>query len=219
MSANLKDRFTEDYFERGRVKGISGYMNYSWMPEQTLRMAHYMITDLPISRQQKVLDFGCAKGYLVKALNLLDVDCDGVDISQYAIENVDTEIKHKCWHIDTVISPKALKRHYEWMVAKDVFEHIEEDALRDILERLKKNVERIFAIVPLAKDDKSNEFVVPDYHNDVTHITIEDFDWWCGFLADCGWTIEKSSYKFSGMKENWTDVWARGNGFFVISSC
>jgi cyclopropane fatty-acyl-phospholipid synthase-like methyltransferase len=52
-------------------------MNYSWMPELTIRMAHHLIQQLPIRSAETVLDYGCAKGFLVRALRILDIDAHG----------------------------------------------------------------------------------------------------------------------------------------------
>ena len=212
-----KSKFDEDYFERGRVKGISGYMNYTWMPELTIRMAYYMISKLPIFEDQKVLDFGCAKGFLVRAFRILDIECYGVDISDYAIKHTDTEVKNYCWKTEGCSDEIIFKKEYDWMIAKDVFEHIPEYELRKLLTGAKQSIKKIFAVIPLGIDDNSDKFIIPDYHNDVTHITIKDIKWWIKLFTSCGWIAEKAEKNFSGVKENWTDIWPEGNAFFVLS--
>ena len=52
-------------------------------------MAQVIIDYLDIHRGQKILDIGCAKGYLVKALRWLGRDAYGFDISDYALEKSD----------------------------------------------------------------------------------------------------------------------------------
>src|ERR1700730_6091946 len=44
-----------------------------------------------------VLDAGCAMGFLVEALRDRDVEAVGVDISEYAIENVRADVRPYCW--------------------------------------------------------------------------------------------------------------------------
>lgn len=87
------DMYGEDYFERGIQTGISLYENYRWMPELTIPFAMRIIDYLHIERGESILDVGCAKGYLVKAFKWLGRDAYGIDISSYAINNADTEIK------------------------------------------------------------------------------------------------------------------------------
>ena len=207
-----------DYFERGPVCGISGYMNYGWMPEMTMRMAHYLIQGLGIERNHKVLDFGCAKGFLVRAFRVLDYDAHGVDVSEYAIKNVDVEVDEYCSLILGTRDPHLFRRDYDWMIAKDVFEHVSESDLRILMERANAHVKKMFIAVPLAADDDSGKYVIPEYDRDVTHVIAKTMDWWHRLFEDEGWTVELSDYTFDGCKENWTSSWEKGNGFFILSS-
>ena len=77
-----KKFYDKDYFENGLGSTKSCYENYRWIPELTIPMANKLINYLEINNNYKLLDFGCSKGYLVKALRLLDYDCYGVDISR-----------------------------------------------------------------------------------------------------------------------------------------
>ena len=99
--------YDADYFERGVRTQKSGYQNYSWLPELTLKMAHHLVTQLPLEECQKVLDFGCAKGFLVKALRILDIEAYGVDISRYAIDCVDPEVRGLCDLVTGASDPKC----------------------------------------------------------------------------------------------------------------
>jgi SAM-dependent methyltransferase len=209
--------YGEAYFERGAVIGISGYMNYSWMPEATLRMAHFIINQLPIDPGQLVLDYGCAKGFLVKAMRILDVDTYGVDLSAYAIDQAPSEVRHFCRVVEGCDDPAAFDRDYDWMLSKDVFEHIAEPDLRKLLARARPRVRRMFAVIPLGISDDSPNFVVPDYDKDITHITARTAAWWSKLFAETGWNVDRFSHTFKGVKENWTSAWPEGNAFFVLS--
>jgi hypothetical protein len=214
----LNAQYDEDYYERGVVVGKSSYMNYSWMPELTIRMAHFLILNLSIAKDDRVLDYGCAKGYLVRALRLLGVDAEGVDVSRYAIDNVDGSVKAHCRLIDDPADGRLFQGHYDMMIAKDVFEHVMQDDLRALLGRASSRCKRMFVAVPLAADDHCNSFIVPEYNKDITHITIKSAAWWTKLFEDTGWDIDHFSHSFPGVKENWTGVWADGNAFYCISS-
>ena len=218
QEVEMNEMYNEDYFERGLVSGISGYMNYSWMPELTLRMAHFFITDLPIARQEKVLDFGCAKGFLVKALRILGIEAYGVDVSQYAIAQTDTAIRQYCCLTPPKDFLPSFVDVYDWMIAKDVFEHIPEQAIRDLLVQTAGRVRRCFAVIPLAANDISNKYIVPEYDRDVTHVLARTAKWWTALFSETGWEVEGLSYTFNGCKENWTSKWQCGNGFFTCRS-
>ena len=54
--------FDEKYYEDGIANHVSGYENYRWMPERTIREATSIISNVNFDT---VLDFGCAKGFMV----------------------------------------------------------------------------------------------------------------------------------------------------------
>jgi SAM-dependent methyltransferase len=215
---DIADLYDEEYYERGAIRGISGYVNYGWLPELTIRMAHHLISQLGIKRHHKVLDYGCAKGFLVKALRLLDIDAYGVDISEYAIDSRPSDVAQYCAKIEGCDDPACFARTYDWFISKDVFEHIPEASLRDLLENAKSRVKHMFLAIPLGKDGGEAGFLIPEYDRDITHITIKPYAWWKSLFEESGWRIDYASYDFFGIKENWTRVHARGNAFFVLSS-
>ncbi len=211
-------RYDEEYFERGVVSGVSCYMNYRWMPELTLRMTHFIIRELGIQEHQRVLDFGCAKGYLVKAFRVLGIDAYGVDVSSYAISQVPTDVVPFCREISGCADPGCFERHYDWVIAKDVFEHIPEADLRLVLTAGLSYASNMFVAVPLAADDYVNRFIIPAYDNDLTHIVMKSSKWWHNLFAECGWHVARFDHQFKGVKENWTSAWPEGNGFYILTS-
>ena len=218
------DKFTSaknydrDYFENGIVNGVSGYMNYSWMPELTLRMVHFMIKHLPLLPGQTILDYGCAKGYMVKALRILEHEAHGVDISGYAISNADGSVRDYCRLISGGDDENLFDRHYDWVISKDVFEHIYEPELGRLLETSIQHVDRIFSVIPVAVDDQCGEYLIPEYNRDATHVIAKSMSWWRNFFQSCGWEVEQMTNEFPGCKESWTSRWKNGNAFFILSS-
>ena len=208
--------YSEEYYERGLISGISGYVNYSWMPELTIRMAHHISNQLDFTREDKILDFGCAKGFLVKALRILDFQAYGADISQYAIQNCDSTVKDYC---RLITDPELIfdnKIQFDWILAKDVFEHISEEELNETLLNLRKIGNNLFAAIPLSENDICNKYIVPAYENDITHVIRKSMEWWTLKFQTCGWKIKQSSNSFTGCKENWTKKFPTGNGFYIL---
>ena len=193
-------------------------MNYRWMPELTLRMIFHMVNELGIRKSQRILDFGCAKGFIVKAFRIFDFEAYGVDVSEYAIKNADSGVRDYCDLIHGVADPRVFARKYDWMISKDVFEHICEQDLMFLLEEASSYVDTIFAVVPVAVDDTINSYIIPEYNRDVTHIIIKSAEWWEKLFVSCGWTSVKVTNSFPGCKENWTSKWKNGNAFFILTS-
>lgn len=208
--------FDEAYFENGVVSGKSGYTNYQWLPDLTLPMAHHIIQGLGLTQNDRVLDYGCAKGYLVRALRLLGIDAFGVDISEYALSHCHESVKSYCSTIDGKLY-KESNGNFRYVIAKDVFEHVDESTLEFLLKDISKITSHLFIAVPLAKKGSSTEFVIPAYHMDRSHITIRDRAWWESLIS-AEFEITRSSYTFKGCKENWTSTYPEGNLFLVATS-
>lgn len=211
------DMYDEDYFENGVQTGKSGYQNYTWLPELTMKMAHHLIQSLHIQENHRVLDFGCAKGFLVKALRLLDINAYGVDISAYAIDNVDPSVRHYCSLINSVTDTNCFKFDYDWLISKDVFEHLSESQLVELLAFSKKHVKNLFAAIPLGLDDGSG-YIIPEYDRDVTHITKQPLNWWINLFQSSGWSVVSAQHSFRGVKDSWTSSWPDGNAFFTLEN-
>ena len=111
----LAEIFDEDYFERGPETGKSIYQHYHWLPKMTFGMARAFINEMKPQKHETIIDYGCAKGFFVKALRRLGYQAYGVDISKYAIEHADPEVKKYVF-----IKPKG---HYHLGFTKDVLEH------------------------------------------------------------------------------------------------
>lgn len=215
-SAISPEMYGRDYFERGLVKGISGYMNYTWMPESTLRMTHFLVSTLGITPDDSVLDFGCAKGFLVRALRLFDIPAYGVDISGYAISKAPSDISEYCSQISS--SRDLLNgRFYNWVLAKDVLEHLSSEQIDEFLNVMHEQASHLFLAIPLGRDNTSGKFVIPAYDNDISHITAKTQNWWQEKFQNNNWAIKEASHFFKGMKENWTQEFPDGNIFFILT--
>lgn len=209
--SNGPEVYNEDYFERGSVLGISCYSNYHWMPELTLKMAYTIIKTLSLKDHDRVLDFGCAKGFVVKALRVLNIDAYGCDFSTYAIDNVDSEARNYCRLSNGQSIP--FEHEFEWIFAKDVLEHLVADELAIFLKEASAHAKNLFIIVPLGKNGKYN---APPYEQDVTHRIAEDPVWWTTMLENNGWRVVRWCYRITGIKDNWAQ-YENGNGFFIAT--
>ena len=65
-----------------------GYWEYALSDWMSGEIQRYLLSLNPaVMANKKVLELGCAKGYLVEYLRNLGIDAYGIDISQYAIDN------------------------------------------------------------------------------------------------------------------------------------
>jgi len=207
----MSEFYDKDYYEDGICAGKSCYVNYRWMPELTIKLAYNLIKHLNLNEHDTLLDYGCAKGYLVKALRILDVDAFGCDSSRYAIKNVDSEVRDFCYNVEN--KDDVINQNYDWLVTKDVLEHMTEDDIDKMLTESKQKIRKMFHVIPLGLDGK---FIVPEYHDDPSHIQIQSKEWWINKFKEHGWDVVLFTYKVSGIKSNWTEKYEKGNGFFTL---
>lgn len=232
MGSRRADDFDADYYERGVQTGKSLYENYRWLGEPTVEMARHLVAYLDLGPGDRVLDFGCAKGYVVKALRILGVPAFGVDVSAYAIAAADPEVRPYCIRLDEeeasgIPLPHAAPHlngtgsafarngsaglEYEMVISKDVLEHVPAPELPGVLRTLRAAARRLFVVVPLGDGER---FVVPEYEEDVTHEIRQPLEWWQAEIERAGWQVDEARYLMPGIKDAWAH-YPRGNGFFV----
>lgn len=210
-----KDFFDKDYYENGVLTKKSLYENYRWLPELTIPLANEIVEIMSNSKERDesecktILDFGCAKGFLVKAFRELGHDSYGIDVSQYAISESPDEIKEYVRCVD--LSKDSFP--IEWMpidyiVAKDVLEHLVKDELFIQLEKLRSLSSRILVVVPLG--DGKNYFI-DEYGRDPSHFIKEDLDWWIKTLNKYGFNVQ-GTYEVGNLKSTWKSHHPKGNG-------
>lgn len=203
------DKYDEDYFVRGIETGKSLYSHYRWIPELTIPLAYNIQNNLCISHEDKILDFGCAMGYLVKAFRLLGFNAYGYDISEYALDNVPVDIQPYIYH------GEAWKtKRWDWIICKDVLEHIPYNHIGPVLKELRSCSDNIFVVVPIASNG-SMRYNEPRYELDATHIIRESIVWWGNMFQGNLLEVTWSSNEMKGVKENWKPG---SNAFFKLKT-
>lgn len=210
MTNGMDARYDEDYFIKGRETGKSLYENYRWLPDLTIPMVRRMIAHCGIDGTDRICDFGCARGYIVKAFHQLGYDAYGYDISEWALKNADPEIAHR-------VSNEWPTKPIDWIIAKDVLEHIQPSELFAVIKKFREVAKKgMFIVVPLSAK-AGDAYEVPDYDADVTHVVRWPLWRWVVELNSVlGYEWEISSrYRVHGIKDNYAR-WVNGNGFITV---
>lgn len=221
MTTTPGEVYDEDYFLHGQESGKSLYSDYRWLPELTIPMARIIAHHLGMRTNDCVLDFGCSRGYIVRALREIGFNAFGQDISTWAIEHADE--KAAPYVNDSWIDNRTTHEDdggFDWLIAKDVLEHIPTSELVAQLHIFRNSIRRgIFIVVPLAKDNPSvpATYVVPAYEADITHVQRRTMGEWLSLILGVfghDWSVE-ASYRIRGIKDNYSQF-EKGNGFITL---
>jgi len=196
------EKYDYEYFECGTK---SCYHNYRWLPELTRPMVAAVMEHCEIEAGQTLLDFGCSKGYCVRAFRERGIDAWGTDISAYAIAQAPAEVKPYITHVSETPRIRHPER-FDWLFCKDVLEHIELYDLIACMDVLSEYCKRAFIVVPLGDGTKYNAAA---NELDTTHIHRQPLEWWTELLRGW-WPDVAGTYRVPGMKEQWTEPQAHG---------
>jgi ubiquinone/menaquinone biosynthesis C-methylase UbiE len=85
-------RFDKDYFDGDRLHGYGGYHYHPrfWQPTVKRIRDYYSLAE-----DASILDVGCAKGFMLYDFKELmpDLTIEGIDVSEYALENAKETVK------------------------------------------------------------------------------------------------------------------------------
>ncbi|MAH78910.1 MAG: hypothetical protein CMP41_03140 [Rickettsiales bacterium] len=210
--------YDKDYFLNGKESGKSLYENYRWLPTETTAMAKAICSHLGSHQDERILDYGCARGYLVKALRALGLKAYGCDVSTFAVSNCDPEVSDYITLVDETLKLSALPRefqdYYDFIICKDVLEHIPQSEVGTLIRSLRKLSNSLYVVVPLGDD---GAYRIEDYSLDQSHVIAEDENWWAELFDDCGFSNIDFSFSVKGVKEAASLIHPYGNGHFRLS--
>jgi predicted TPR repeat methyltransferase len=166
--------YDQAYFDGGK-----GYSKYDYSGQFEKWADQIIQTYHPTN----VLDLGCAKGFLVKALRDRGVPAWGIDISEYAIAQAPEDVADFLYLWDITSADQLEVPTFDLIVSTDTFEHIPEDKLHLTKMFMLNHGKRFY--IKVATPD------TPNWEHDPTHITIKPLDFWQEFFEDCNFEASK----------------------------
>ena len=93
LAANKYEQFGERYFDGSRHEGYGGY---TYDPKYWQGVAADLAAEYNLTKESKVLEIGCAKGFLLHDLQSLvpGIKLCGLELSDYAVNNAFPSVKH-----------------------------------------------------------------------------------------------------------------------------
>ena len=177
-------KFGKDFFDGDRNHGYGGfsYMSRFWQPVIPTFKEHFKLDE-----NSKILDVGCAKGFMLYDMRRLipGITVQGVDISEYAIDNAKDEVKEFL----SVANAKALPfddDSFDLVISINTIHNLEKrecaKALREI-QRVSRG--QSFITVDAYRNEEEKEAM---YAWNLTAKTIMSVDEWMEFFDEVGYT-------------------------------
>lgn len=161
---------------------ISNYKNYT--DKHFDALAREIIKACGLKRGHMVLDFGCALGGLVQAINNRGVLCLGTDISYWAVN------KGRGFYGLN----KNILQHYsrsllespanDLVIFLDVLEHIDADEIQEMLKLLR--CDRVFVRIPISAEE-GKPYLLDCSNADKSHKAAHSRQWWHELFGTAGY--------------------------------
>jgi hypothetical protein len=142
----FEEEFGEEYYNTGN------YVDYMQRGDRYVKLSDEVLDLLNKLNLNdgKILDFGCAVGFVMQHLQDLGRDVRGVDISDWA--------RRQCLEKNLLVSEKPdYSIEYGVTFALDVLEHMDPHEVRDFL--LKLNSKVIVFRMPICLDGQTDYFL------------------------------------------------------------
>ncbi len=183
--SELKNPYDKSYFE-GRGKTSSS--PYLW--EYKRYHFEIVVNALRFFKPTRVLDVGCAKGFLVYLFKEKGICAYGIDVSRYAIESAPLGVKDCLKVVDVERQPLPFADNlFDLIVGLEIIEHLNSfDNLLKECFRLLKPGGHLFFTTPFPGSW--------DAQNDITHINVHPPDFWRRLFGEYGFKcLDKEEYK------------------------
>ena len=169
----MSEIYNRLYYENYDVGvGKVDYRDSKYTKGNLERVAKRIVEDW---HPKTVLDAGCAMGHLVAAMRDMGVEAYGIDISEYAIEQVREDVRPYCaaQSLDQPF-PEHFPKHFDLIFSAEVLEHIYEENIDSVIENIGASAD-VFLFCS-----------TPDDLEDPTHVNVRQPEYWAKLMAKHG---------------------------------
>ena len=171
MSADYH-RYGRDYFD-DPDSGV-GYGRYTY-DGRFASVAKRMCEHYGLERGDRVLDIGCAKGFLLVEFHRLGMDVFGLDASEYAVSHAHPEVQSRIQVGDAASMPFA-DDEMKLIIGKEFLPHVLEDRVAvAVKECMRVASGGIFFEIQTGETTQELDYL---QKWDGTHRTMRPPEWW-----------------------------------------
>lgn len=207
----MSDLYGKRYFDE--LDGGRGYHDSNMWWDISHAIFEVLIADkvnhVDNASKHKAIDVGCAFGYLVRHLRSRGVEAFGVDISDYAIDNVAPDIAPyvRTFDLTWVNANYFGEDRFTIVTNFETMEHIpQEHTVRALEHMFRMLVPHGIAVMNICTEES------PGKDSDPTHCNIQPRSWWRNVLQAVGF-IERPDLE-AKFREFW--LFHEHPGCFVV---
>lgn len=175
-------KYSESYWDGDRIHGYGGYKyDGRWSS-----VASNLVETFRLNDQASILDLGCGKGHLLYELwhqnNSFHIE--GIDISQYAINNAKSELGKRVRCDDLRNNNWIGNKNWDMLLSINVLHNLE---IRDLFEALEK----------IETSAKQKYIVVESYETELDLLNLQCWSLTCKSfysVKDWEWIFKKTGY-------------------------
>ncbi len=177
-------QFGKEFFDGERRHGYGGfrYFPHFWQPVVPTFQKQYQL-----SSKSRILDVGCAKGFMLYDFSQLipGIQCAGIDVSGYAIENSIESIR-SCLKIADARDIPFGDNTFDLVISINTVHNLEKSDLAKALQEIER-VSKGHSFITVDAYRNDEEKAAMDAWN-LTAKTIMHVDEWKKFFQEVGYT-------------------------------
>jgi ubiquinone/menaquinone biosynthesis C-methylase UbiE len=183
-------QFGEEYFDGPREFGYGGYRyDGRWLP-----VASDIVKHFGLKPGDRVLDVGCAKGFLVKDLMAVcpGLEAFGLDVSQYAIMHCEREVVGRL-HLGSANSLPFPDATFDAVLSINTLHNLDRDGVKRALQEIERlapgrSFVQVDAYNTSEQRDLFMQWVLTAKHHDYPEGWLKLFRE-AGYTGDWYWTV------------------------------
>ena len=177
-------QFGKDFFDGDRLFGYGGFGYHPrfWTETVARIKDHYLLAD-----DVSILDVGCAKGYMLHDFQLLlpNATVEGIDVSEYAIENAIDDMKGKV-HVANAMDLPYDDDSFDLVIAINTIHTLPLEECKTSIRELQRVAKKhAFLTVDAWRNDEE-EARMKNWN--LTGLTMMHVDDWETLFTECGYT-------------------------------
>ena len=172
------NHYNKDYFTPGPKSSYTKPFTWEVEAEGNIKMAQWLKDRF---HPQAVLELGCAKGFLLKALLQIGIEGYGCDISKWAVENYEPEAKGRLKVADIRNGLPYPDNSFDLICSLSTLEHIEMEYLPHVASEMARVTKKWVVIsIPIVLSNENKPW------GDPSHRTYMPASYWISLFYQQG---------------------------------